>query len=313
MLSSSSNRPISAHLTIHYKAIQGEEGEDMRSGAGSGGHHDDYFLESKRSPTPNKKHEFIKTVLNINDNDSEFSESCSPREKLHNEGACNTDLFGDFMSKRQQRLSNSMNIYDLYQCVHNLSPSNNNHQFIARRFSDSHIPSLHHRQQQQKVTTKNFVQPTKDIQRIASYAADSDQRVKYLPNYHQSAPSTALSAAESKAAVPRKLPDRDSTQNYVLKLQLSSPNSQPMSPRTRPGYRPSCSSSNCSSSSSSSACSSVSISDPNNITAYETNNVNPQFPSNQPLDISSPCARHHHRRNSIAVKFDKALYKKTTG
>lgn len=131
----------------------------MRSGAGSGGHHDDYFLESNRSPTPNKKHEFIKTVLNINDNDSEFSESCSPREKLHNEGACNTDLFGDFMSKRQQRLSNSMNIYDLYQCVHNLSPSNNNHQFIARRFSDSHIPSLHHRQQQQKVTTKTLYSP----------------------------------------------------------------------------------------------------------------------------------------------------------
>ncbi|QHS75477.1 uncharacterized protein SPAR_M03220 [Saccharomyces paradoxus] len=312
MLSSSSNRPISAHLTIHYKPIQEEEEEEMRSGARGGSHHDDYFLESNRSPTPNRKHEFIKTVLNINDNDSEFSESCSPREKLHTGGACNTDLFGDFVSKKQQRLSNSMNIYDLYQCVHNLSPSSDNHQFIARRFSESHIPSLHHRQQQQVTTAKNFVQSTKDIQRIASYAADSDQRVKYLPNYHQSAPSTALSAAESRAAEPRKLPDGDSTQNYILKLQLSSSNSQPISPRTRSVFRPSCSSSNCSSSSSSSACSSISISDPNNITAYETNNVSPQFPNDQPLDISSPCARHHHRRNSIAVKFDKALYKKTT-
>lgn len=27
-------------------------------------------------------------------------------------------------------------------------------------------------------------------------------------------------------------------------------------------------------------------------------------------NLSCPCSRHHHRRNSIAVKFDKALYKK---
>ncbi|CCF60307.1 hypothetical protein KAFR_0J02430 [Kazachstania africana CBS 2517] len=28
------------------------------------------------------------------------------------------------------------------------------------------------------------------------------------------------------------------------------------------------------------------------------------------LDLNCPCNRHHHRRNSIAVKFNKALYKK---
>ncbi|CAI4035677.1 hypothetical protein SMKI_13G3280 [Saccharomyces mikatae IFO 1815] len=312
MLSTSSNRPISAHLTIHYKPIQEEEENEMRSGTRGGKHHDDYLPERNRSPTPNKKHEFIRTVLNINDNDSGLSESCSPRKELPNGGAGNADLLGDFISKRQQRLSNSMNIYDLYQCVHNLSPNSNNHQFIARRFSESHIPSLHHRQQQQSTRAKNFVQSPKDIQRIASYAADSDQRVMYLPNYHQSAPSTALSVAEQRAAKPRKLPNNDSTEKYILQLELSSCGSQPISPKTQSEFRPSCSSSNCSSSSSSSVSSSVSVSDPNNITAYETHNVRPQFPNDQPLDISSPCTRHHHRRNSIAVKFDKALYKKTT-
>lgn len=308
MLSTSSNRPISAHLTIHYKPIQEEE-EEKRSGGRGSSRRDDCFLESDRSPTPNRKHEFIKTVLNINDDDTEFSDPCSPFTKSQ-DAASGTNLFGDFLSKRQQRLSNSMNIHDLYQCVHNLSSSatnNNNHQFIARRFSDSHIPSLHHRQQQ-ATTSKNFVQSTKNIQRIASYAADSDQRVKYLPNYHQSAPSTASSAATSRAAKPRKLPDDDNTK-YVLQLQLSSSHSQPASPPHPADRRPSCSSFACSSSSSS--CSSMSVSDPNNVTAYETTNgACPQFPSGQPLDISSPCTRHHHRRNSIAVKFDKALYKK---
>ncbi|CAI1647525.1 hypothetical protein SEUBUCD646_0M03440 [Saccharomyces eubayanus] len=310
MLSTSSNRPISAHLTIHYKPIQEEE-EEKRSGARGSSRHDDCFVEGDRSLTPNRKHEFIKTVLNINDDDSEFSDPCSPFTGSQ-DATSGTNLFGDFLSKRQQTLSNSMNIHDLYQCVHNLSPSaaaNTNHQFIARRFSDSHIPSLHHRQQQ-TTTSKNFVQSTKNIQRIASYAADSDQRVKYLPNYHQSAPSTASSAATSRAAKPRKLPDDDNTK-YVLQLQLSSsPHSQPASPPLQPDRRPSCSSFTCSSSSSSSACSSMSVSDPNNVTAYETNSARPQFPCGQPLDISSPCTRHHHRRNSIAVKFDKALYKK---
>lgn len=28
------------------------------------------------------------------------------------------------------------------------------------------------------------------------------------------------------------------------------------------------------------------------------------------LDLSCPCTRHHHRRNSVAVKFNKALYKR---
>ncbi|CAI4048672.1 hypothetical protein SKDZ_13G3320 [Saccharomyces kudriavzevii ZP591] len=307
MLSSSSNRPISAHLTIHYKPIQEEEGE-VRGSPRGGSHRDDCLLETDRSPTPNRKHEFIKTVLNINDNDDD-AEPCSPCGESHKD---NATLFGDFVSKRQQRLSNSMNIFDLYQCVHNLPLSSNNHQFIARRFSESHIPSLHHRQQHQATAAKNFVQPTKDIQRIASYAADSDQRIKYLPNYHQAPPSTASAAAASRAAKPRRLPDNDS-KKYILQLQLSSSSSRPISPQTHSDFRPSCSSSNCSSSSSSSMSSSVSVSDPNNITAYETDNVSSQFPTDQPLDISSPCTRHHHRRNSIAVKFDKALYKKTTG
>lgn len=30
----------------------------------------------------------------------------------------------------------------------------------------------------------------------------------------------------------------------------------------------------------------------------------------QCLDLSCPCSRHHHRRNSVAVKFHKAMYKK---
>lgn len=249
------NRPVSAHITIHY-----EEQND-----GGQGH---------RDASQHTNNKVVKTVLNIDadtitDEEQLESMNVGPLREYSLKEACDQDTseteavvpteYSPSCSRRASN-ANSMNVYDFYQCVHDEalssdeegsprsacryryhSESGNNH-FVARRFSEPKLPNTHHHLHRHQHRSSCAAAGDSPILRSASCAADMDPTLIRLP-----------------------------------------PLSTPRSPAMNDTGRSLSVSSSSSSSSTDGRC----------------------------LDLSCRCARHHHRRNSVAVKFHKALYKKT--
>lgn len=272
-----SNRPVSAHITIHYQEHDDDSGKDVEG-----------FSDSGNANSNNKTHKVVKTVLNI---DTDSLMRPSSMDSLRNyslKEACGNDDDNDnndnetfesdavdpspSSASRRPSNANSMNIHDLYQCVHNKPATSScqyqyhgnvrNNQHVARRFSEPKLPNheLHfhyhqhqHHQHQHHLSCTNATLSKQDspISRSVSYAADMDPTLLYLPRLT----SPAIGDAAPRSATSEQHSDTNDS--------AASPSS--------------------SESNSDNAC----------------------------LDLSCPCTRHHHRRNSIAVKFNKALYKKS--
>lgn len=232
------NRPVSAHITVHYEDGSRELG-DGESVAGS---------------------KVVKTVLNIDTDEPGVVEpSGSSRSSM---GSLRRYSFGEASqgglgegdvspgSSRRASNANSLNISDFYQCVHRVdgepcSPSTAGGSPVARRYSEPRLPhnhySRHHFQMHQhRGSCVSAASGNSPILRSVSCAADMDPTIMRLP-----------------------------------------PLAKPRSPQSGEAGAPL---SPCSSSSS--------------------------MAESQCLDLSCTCTRHHHRRNSVAVKFNKALYKR---
>lgn len=275
-----SNRPVSAHITIHYQEHDDESGKKV-----------DGFSDSDNASNhgSSKTHKVVKTVLNI-DTDSLMRPSSmdslrnySLQEACRSDDDENDDTFESdavdpspsAAASRRPSNANSMNIHDLFQCVHNKPVTSSssscqyqyhgnvrNNQRVARRFSEPRLPNhelhFHYHQHQHQhqhhlsCTDATLTKQDSPFSRSVSYAADMDPTMLYLPRL--------TSPPGNVDAAPR------STTSEQHNDTSDSP--------------PSASSSE---SNSDNAC----------------------------LDLSCPCTRHHHRRNSIAVKFNKALYKKS--
>ncbi|SCW00352.1 LAFE_0C02300g1_1 [Lachancea fermentati] len=167
---------------------------------------------------------------------------------------CVGDEFGgrqDSATPFQRRLSASLRVCDLYQCVH----SSSGHHALARRFSEN----------------ISAPRPRQSITRTASYAADNDQRVRYLPEMPALPTWRPLCEASRRSSV-------DSANEDAVSATSTG-------------------------SSGGSACGSD---------APATHICNVCAPQQDCwVDLSTPCGRHHHRRNSTAIKFRKALYKES--
>ncbi|QLQ81333.1 hypothetical protein HG537_0F00940 [Torulaspora globosa] len=227
------NRPVSAHITVHY-----EDG-NRESGDGS---------------------KVVKTVLNIDTDEpsvlerSESSRSSMGSLRRYSFGEASGDEpgegYGSRSSSRRASNANSLNISDFYQCVHRGngeqgSPKTAGGSPVARRYSEPRLPhnhySRHHFQMHQhRGSCASTTSGNSPILRSISCAADMDPTIMRLP-----------------------------------------PLTKPRSPQIGEDGAPL---SPCSSSSS--------------------------MAESHCLDLSCTCTRHHHRRNSVAVKFNKALYKR---
>lgn len=230
------NRPVSAHITVHY---EGENKETLES------------LESGK---------VVKTVLNI-DADAPIGGENSRFGSRSSMGSLNRYSLREAAidqvaetgvspaGSRRASNANSLSVYDFYQCVHRTdgagSPSDDH--TVARRFSEPRLPNNHHahhhfqmHRHQHRGSSASSDAARSPILRSMSCAADMDPTLIQLPPLSK----------------PRSPGDGEAE--------------SPLSP--------------CSSSSS--------------------------VADSHCLDLSCPCTRHHHRRNSVAVKFNKALYKR---
>ncbi|QLL31063.1 hypothetical protein HG536_0A08800 [Torulaspora globosa] len=234
------NRPVSAHITVHYEDGNKESGEGFEPVAGN---------------------KVVKTVLNIEADEPGVLEPSGPSSRSSMGSLRRYSLreasreepeegYVSPASSRRASNANSLHISDFYQCVHRDngeqgSPKTAGSNPVARRYSEPRLPhnhySRHHFQvHQHRGSCVSTASGNSPILRSLSCAADMDPTIMRLP----------------------PLTKRRSPQAGEEGASLSP----------------------CSSSSS--------------------------IADSYCLDLSCACTRHHHRRNSVAVKFNKALYKR---
>ncbi|CCC70018.1 hypothetical protein NCAS_0D04370 [Naumovozyma castellii] len=298
------NRPLSAHLTIHYQNTDKKSPSTSASRDNMAPSLDSQYSISKNYTAEKKERstsrEVIRTILNIgtadtlddefvlansnsNSNSSlnmlesiELPSSSSRRPSVAT--PCPFLLLTSDKDKTVTRLSTYMNIYDLYQCVpqsngnhHSLKHINNhkNTQFIARRFSDPQLQTI-----------------TKDS----------------LPTSlsFTTAKTTSLKNPYSMEATPRSYRTNDPILHVNTSTGTTDTTTNNGIPSSPPPFL-------------SASASSLSGSNSSFTTTTNTSSQQQQHNNNHNMnpfiDISSPCSRHHHRRNSIALKFEKPLYK----
>lgn len=285
------NRPINAHIIVHYKTSPEQHlSDDHRA-------HNNYKV--------------IRTMINVGNDHSPHPDSDNP--------------LVSFATPRryERRLSNSMKVCDLYQCVHHHSHHHHHHHSHSpshshsntgvrcrpsvRRLSESNVDSdsgfdlggnkydydYEHNHDHDQCSPPIQRSP---INRTVSYAADNDQHLTYLPTLPPVKPPITTCSLNDPRSVFKDFTFSDAAgaqPRFVDGSAISYSSSASAPP----------------SSSSSSSSSSSEADTPTHLCSLYEAGGEPRSRSNS-IDLSSPCTRHHHRRNSVAVKFDKALYKK---
>ncbi|CCE90055.1 uncharacterized protein TDEL_0A07230 [Torulaspora delbrueckii] len=164
------NRPVSAHITIHYE-------DDERERAGK----------------------VVKTVLNIDQ--AGENDVASSLQGYSLEEACKSPTASPRDSRRPSN-ANSMNVYDFYQCVHRQRDSEreNGSHSVGRRFSEPRIPNTTNQQHPRHL---HCTQEEAPIVRSMSLATGMDPHLIMLPPLRKNRADERLSSRTSSRSSSR--------------------------------------------------------------------------------------------------------------
>lgn len=211
----------------------------------------------------------VRTILNINSNKNNLSDNSS--HSNHNLAHPHTCPLLD--------QGNKIDVHDLLQCVHEHS--------ILRRASESHIPNFNHTPKILQQQPSPVGAATHPLQRTVSYASDSDNRVAYLPTIPSRGSFTNSYRNDKKLLPLEEMDDDDSLNEAALNCKTSPPINE--------------------SSSEESSSSRLSSNKSSRESLDEEQEQEQEH--DHKLNVSCLCNKHHHRRNSVAVRFNKAIYK----
>ncbi|SCV03949.1 LAME_0H14532g1_1 [Lachancea meyersii CBS 8951] len=250
--------PVDAHLVVRYAPYDGYEGSDR---------------STRRRSSIQGTSICVAEPWSLEDEDNDFS--------------------GPSESPGSRRLSASLRVCDLYQCVHQhtadtLHPQQHSGSFVARPGLQAfHEASDSSNYQHQRYYPRRFSDAGLDLGfgarftlgRSASYTADSAN--SHAPHYEE--------------MVWRKPGSRQSS------LSSSSQASSGIDPTSSASHRDH-------------NCDHQEDNEDHENQSFDASDPNSHEHSGRPshhdcwVDLSNPCCRHHHRRNSTAIKFRKALY-----
>ncbi|QGN17087.1 YMR206W [Kluyveromyces marxianus] len=339
------NRPITAQLEVHY-AQNKESGNSkivgtlLRVHQGSqGSDSDSTSVNNYNHSNSSNRHEYERKALDLYNgaegSQGAFAEGSAPRSDRDENGSLDTHGHrgGHQIHSLETSLSNSMKVCDFYQCVHSHHYHHHDDWFVhipacARRFSESNLARLpiHFQQlKNQEALDAQGTQSSQGSHMNPDHVDESRQATYSTPRRVVSCSTEHADLAHANVQLT-SVPESEQAQfnlvnpfrkHYNLASTEKSPNPpsieghsdedsyerlSPMDSDPMESDNGSISNNYNSSTPPESihACRIDNSSNPGSLDD-ETNQAS--------LDLSSPCTKHHHRRNSLAVIFKKPRFK----